>query len=98
MLLLRTLRLSSAFALLVTGLGAQEGLTFQKPPKPILDLVDAENLPATLVDLDARLLLLLERPAFLDLEDLAQPELRLAGLRINPRTYNASRTRPSCSW
>ncbi|MBL0121233.1 MAG: S9 family peptidase [Betaproteobacteria bacterium] len=37
-------------------------------------------------------LMLLERPALPSVADLAQPELRLAGLRINPRTNDQSRS------
>jgi len=90
----RILRILASTVLLAAELSAQEPLTYQKPPSPILNLVDAENPPTPMVDMDARLLVLLKRPAFLDLEDLAQPELRLAGLRISPRTHNGSRTRP----
>ena len=73
---------------------AQSAVTFQKPPKEILDVFDVENPPQPVVDPAARTLALLKRPAYLTLADLAQPELRLAGLRINPITHNASRTRP----
>lgn len=73
---------------------AQGALAYQQPPKAILDMFDMANPPQPLVDLEARTLALLQRPAFLALADLAQPELRLAGLRINPRTHNQSRTRP----
>ncbi len=75
-------------------LRAQKALDYQKPPRAILDVFDVENPPQPLVDAEARTLALLKRPAYLRLADLAQPELRLAGLRINPRTHNASRTRP----
>lgn len=75
-------------------LPAQAALSFQKPPQAILDVFDVENPPQPLLDPSSRTLALLKRPAFLSLADLAQPELRLAGLRINPRTHNASRTRP----
>jgi dipeptidyl aminopeptidase/acylaminoacyl peptidase len=90
-------------ALLVAGtalvaaapaLQAQGALSYQKPPQAILDVFDVENPPQPMVDPEARTLALVKRPAFLTLADLAQPELRLAGLRINPRTHNASRTRP----
>ena len=73
---------------------AQAPLPYQNPPKAILDLVDAATPPTPLVDAHARILALVQRPALLTLADLAQPELRLAGLRINPRTHNQSRTRP----
>ena len=88
--------LASGAALVATfpASHAQGALTYQKPPKAILDVFDVENPPLPMMDAEARTLALLKRPAFLTLEDLAQPELRLAGLRINPRTHNMSRTRP----
>jgi len=95
--MLRTRNLLVAGTALVAAapaLLAQGAQSFQKPPKAILDVFDVGNPPAPLTDSEARTLVLLKRPAFLALEDLAQPELRLAGLRINPRTHNASRTRP----
>jgi dipeptidyl aminopeptidase/acylaminoacyl peptidase len=83
------------FAALTAALpmAAQAPLTFQRPAPVIADLVDVENPPTPLVDAQARVLALYRRPALLSLADLAQPELRLAGLRINPRTHNAARTR-----
>lgn len=73
----------------------QGAVAFQKPPKAILDLVDVENPPSPMADAYGRTMLLLRREAFSRLEDLSQPELKLAGLRINPVTHNASRTRPA---
>ncbi len=95
--MLRTRTLLIAGTALVAAapvLHAQGALAFQKPHKAILDVFDVENPPQPMMDANTRTLALLKRPAFLALEDLAQPELRLAGLRINPRTHNASRTRP----
>ena len=73
---------------------SQAPLSYQTPPKAILDLVDVATPPMPMVDAHARILALVQRPALLALADLAQPELRLAGLRINPRTHNLSRTKP----
>jgi dipeptidyl aminopeptidase/acylaminoacyl peptidase len=71
---------------------AREGIPFQMPPLEILQLVDVELPPTTLVDRDARYLVLLTRPGYRSLAELAEPEVRLAGLRINPRNHNSSRT------
>lgn len=87
-----SIRLVLALAALLPA-SAQAPLAFRTPPKVIQDLVDVETPPSALVDPRARVLALVKRPALLTLEDLAQPELRLAGLRINPRTHNLSRTR-----
>ena len=71
---------------------AQENLPFQLPPPAILALADVDLPPATLVDRKGRYLVHLKRPVYKTLSELAEPELRLAGLRINPRNYNRSRT------
>ncbi|HWR82506.1 MAG TPA: prolyl oligopeptidase family serine peptidase [Candidatus Deferrimicrobium sp.] len=66
-------------------------LPYQMPPKAIADLVDAPPTPIVFVGPDQQWLLILKYPPLTTLEDLSQPELRLAGLRINPRTNGPSR-------
>ena len=63
---------------------AQEELLYQMPPKAIADIVDAPGNPFVIPSPDARTLLVVERPALMSIADLSQPELKLAGLRINP--------------
>jgi len=72
---------------------AQDGLTYQLPPKPILDLADAKLAPRVLIDDAGKYMILRERDAYVGIEDLAKKELRLAGLRIDPATDIGSRTR-----
>jgi dipeptidyl aminopeptidase/acylaminoacyl peptidase len=72
---------------------AQEELTYQLPPKAIADIVDAPGNPFIIPSPDAGMLLVVERPALISIADLSQPELRLAGLRINPRTNGPSLSR-----
>lgn len=71
---------------------AQEPLGYQTPPQAIIDLIDAPPTPGVLVSPDNRWLLLLERSSLPSIEEVAQEELRLAGLRINPRTYGPTRS------
>src|SRR6266542_2144192 len=66
-------------------------LTYQLPPKAIADVVDAPETPDVSLSPDRTSLLLLERPGYPPIAELAQPELRLAGLRLNPRTNGPSR-------
>lgn len=80
-------------ALVAAPAFCQEDIPFRKPPKEILELADVPLPPRVMVDRDARRLVLLAQPGFKTLEELAEPELRLAGLRINPRNHNRSRTR-----
>ncbi len=70
---------------------AQESLSYQKPPNEILDLVDVQLAPYVLADEKNEYLVLLSRDAYKSIEELSQEELRLAGLRIDPKTNISSR-------
>ena len=74
---------------------AQTSLNYQQPPKSIVDLVDIHYTPRVEVspkDKSGRQWLLIEALSGLPpISDLAQPELRLGGLRFNPRTNGPSR-------
>ncbi len=59
-------------------------LTYQKPPSEILDLVDVARVPFVQVDLQGRYALYIHRDAYPSLASLYAPEMRLAGLRVNP--------------
>lgn len=63
---------------------------YRTPPKPIADLVDAPLPPAGFVSPQRTWLLLAERPALPPIAEVAQPELRLGGVRLNPRTNGPS--------
>lgn len=78
--------------LVVTGLrvGAQENVTYQKPPKEILELVDVQRAPSVSMDSKNRHMILMFRNAYKTLEDLSQDEMKLGGLRINPKTNISS--------
>lgn len=84
----------SAFALFFQGANviAADSARYQTPAQPIVDMVDAPPIPQTVLSPSRDWIMLLERPALPPLAELAQPELRLAGLRINPRTNDQSRT------
>lgn len=82
----------SCFILLAFGylLPGQEELTYQVPPEEIVKLVDAPTTPAVSVSPDGKIIVILESPNLPPIEEVAQPELRLAGTRINPRTDGPS--------
>jgi len=77
--------------LLVLELGAQVSLTYQKPSKEILELVDVSLAPSVLVNNSKDFMILLYRDPFKSIQDLSKEELRLAGLRIDPKTNIGSR-------
>jgi hypothetical protein len=95
-------RISAMMAALACGsasapLSAQTSVTYQVPPQAIVALVDTKPTPYVDVsppDSAGRKWLISEYPSGLaTIADLAQPELRLAGLRFNPRTSGPSRGR-----
>lgn len=77
--------------LLLVKVQAQESLTYQKPSKEILDLVDVPLAPSVLVDDNKEFMIFLYRDTFKSIEEISQEELRLGGLRINPKTNIGSR-------
>lgn len=74
-----------------TSLNAQENITFQTPPQEILQLADADMPPSIITDRKAENAFLSYRSRYKTLNELAETELRLAGLRINPVTNINSR-------
>jgi len=77
---------------MVVNLQAQENLTYQKPSKEIMDLVDVPLAPITLVDSKGEMMVFLYRDQYKSIAELSEQELRLGGLRINPITNINSRT------
>jgi dipeptidyl aminopeptidase/acylaminoacyl peptidase len=59
-------------------------VTYQKPPKEILDVLHAPASPSTFISPDKTHLLLLDRQLYPGIDELAAPVHRIAGLRINP--------------
>ncbi len=78
------------FVLAVTA-GAQ--FTYQKPPQAILDVLNAPPTPQGSLNPTRTHMLLMQGVRYPSIADLSQPMLRLAGLRINPRT-NGPHTPP----
>src|ERR1044071_9693463 len=59
---------------------------YQKAPQPISDILSAPPTPLVQLSPNGKWLLAIDRLANPPVSDLAQPMLRIAGLRINPRT------------
>ena len=78
------------FVLLISSAVSAQS-SYQTPPAAIADLVNAPSTPAVTFSKDGSFMLLLERTESPSIEDLAQPELRIAGLLINPSTSGPSR-------
>ena len=76
-------------ALIVFG---QVDLNYQVPPQSILKLADVNLPPYFLVDDAGEIGVLLYRNQYKSITELSEKEMRLGGLRINPKTNNGSRT------
>ncbi|WLI89573.1 prolyl oligopeptidase family serine peptidase [Massilia sp. R2A-15] len=68
-----------------------EHARYQLPPAPLQAIVDAPRAPALSLSPKRNLAALVATPALPSIVEVAQPELKLAGLRINPRSYSPSR-------
>ncbi|SMG18249.1 Prolyl oligopeptidase family protein [Marivirga sericea] len=75
------------------NLTAQENLQYQEPPNEILELVNAPLAPSVLIDNKGENVVLIFRDPYKSIAELSEEELRLGGLRINPKTNIGSRTR-----
>lgn len=93
------LLVASAALLAVTGpVMAQApgtGTVYQQPPSPIADILDAEPTPIASLGPDRQRLALFGRSNLPPISELAEPSLRLAGYRINPRNNGPANGRIS---
>src|SRR5262245_48072566 len=62
------------------------------PPKPIVDIFDAAAPPQVTLSPTRTMLLLTTRRGHPSIAELAQPMLRIAGARVNPRNYGPHNT------
>ncbi|MEE8523203.1 MAG: S9 family peptidase, partial [Thermoanaerobaculia bacterium] len=68
-------------------------VAYQAPPQPLVDIIDRPPTPSVRVSPDQEWLLLLEQPSLPAIAELAEPELRLGGLRFKPGNNAPSRRR-----
>ena len=83
--------LSITLIAISTVASAQKSSIYQKPPKEILDLVDVSRAPSVLLGDDKNQMVLLYRNSYKSIEELSKEEMRLGGLRIDPKTNIGSR-------
>lgn len=77
-------------SLTVLNVMAQENVTYQKPPKEILELVDYKRPPSVLLSEKTGNIIFLYRNTYKTLQEISSPEMRLGGLRVNPKINIAS--------
>lgn len=86
------MRRLTLFFLLLFFLGSSTAQTgYQLPPKDVADLLLAKPTPAVSIDGKGEWMLLSERNPYPTVEELGQPEIRIAGLRLNPANFSPSR-------
>jgi len=73
--------------------GSATESVYRTPAPVLVDLVDAPPTPATLLGPKRERMLVMELPSLPGIDELAERELRLGGLRIRPRTHGPSRDR-----
>ena len=64
---------------------------YKKPPKAMEDILMAKPTPGVSIDDKGEWMLFSEFNPYPTIEELARPELRIAGLRINPNNFAPSR-------
>ena len=74
-----------------SSLATAQDSGYQLPPAALQAIVDAPRAPTLSLSPKRNLAAMLATPSLPGISEVAQPELKLAGLRINPRTYSASR-------
>ena len=89
--MIRKTLVSLAFVLTALVGVAQDVVTYKMPPEEIAKLADAAPTPGASLNPTRETLALLQAPAYPDITDLAQSELKLAGLRFNPANLDQSR-------
>ncbi|QEL14439.1 S9 family peptidase [Limnoglobus roseus] len=77
------------FALVAQDVTGQA--TYQKPPQAILDVLNADLPPSVSLNPTRDTLLLIQSARYPGIAELAEPQLRLAGFRLNPKTSGPAR-------
>ncbi len=70
---------------------SQDKTGYQRPPDDIIKLLEAPLTPAVVISPDKNWMALMDRSDYPSIEELSRPELRIAGLRINPENFGPSR-------
>ncbi len=86
MLVTRILAAVTAATLFAPSIARGEAITYRQPPKAIADVYYAPALPTIFANPTRDTLAIVEPLRYPPIADLARPMLRIAGLRIDPRT------------
>ncbi len=87
----RTQAAATALALFALADAAPGQTGYQKPPQAILDVLHAEPSPSVSLNPSRDTLALVQYARYPGIAELAEPQLRLAGQRFNPKTSGPAR-------
>lgn len=87
----RSLLFTIALSLFITTGFGQDAVSYQLPPQAMSELLLAPANPVINVSNNGDWMLIMQPSSYPSVEELAQPELRIAGLRINPNNFSLSR-------
>jgi dipeptidyl aminopeptidase/acylaminoacyl peptidase len=92
----RTTLIGLSVAVFVLPVRAQDAtsLVYRTPDQTLVDIVDALPTPAVSLAPDHEWMLLMQAPSLPSIAELAERELKLAGMRIKPQINGPSRTYP----
>ena len=82
---------AAALAVVILTVSASAQEVYRKPPKEVLDVLNAPVTPTASISPARDTMLLAEGVRYPPISDVSQPMLRLAGLRINPATNGLHR-------
>jgi dipeptidyl aminopeptidase/acylaminoacyl peptidase len=83
----RTRALTTAFLLCIAPAAAQAA-EYRTPPEPLLSVLRAPLFPAPMLDPTGKTLLLVKQNPFPSIARLAEPYLKLGGVRVEPRSHS----------
>jgi dipeptidyl aminopeptidase/acylaminoacyl peptidase len=91
LLLFLLLSLVFSFPVISQPLSSGDDGGYKMPPKDIADMLLAKTSPNVSVSYMGEWMLFAESSSYPSVEELARPELKIAGLRINPNNFAPSR-------
>ena len=89
------LRALAWLAFIAVGTPTLAQTAYRQPPAAIARILDAPATPLASLSADRSVILLTERPGLPPIAEIAAPEYRVAGIRLNPRTSGPSRQNPA---
>lgn len=77
--------------LLFSNVNLHADIKYQTPPEEIAEIADADPTPIVSISPSKKHMLIMQYKNLLTIEDLARPELFIAGLRFNPVNFSQTR-------